>query len=234
MYAISLLLDPATSSLSLHPLLFLSPTDSSLLLLGATGTTPIDRFHIILNTAGIKPIELLQRWWTLVSAGYLHGGILHIFFNMMALRNLAPIVVREYGIYRMFIIYSLGNIFGFWISYLFGVSLTIGASTGIFGLVGALLYYGKSRGGVYGMTIYRQLGTWVVIFLIIGFLVPVINNWGHGGGLLAGGVFGFLLGYQERRKETFFHKAFSGVCVVLTILILLWAIVTGVYYQLAA
>ena len=153
MYAISLLLFANASSLSLNPLFFLSPTDTSLLLLGATGTAPIDKFQLILQTTGIKPIEILSRWWTLVSAGYLHGGILHIAFNMMALRNLAPIVVREFGVYRMFSIYSFSNVIGFLVSYLAGVPLTIGASAGIFGLVGALLYYGRSRGGVYGTAI---------------------------------------------------------------------------------
>ena len=233
MYVISLLLFANSTSLSLNPLLFLSPSDTSLLLLGATGTAPINRFQLILQATGIHPIEILSRWWTLVSAGYLHGGILHIAFNMLALRNLAPLVAREFGVYRMFIIYSISNVIGFWVSYLAGVSLTIGASTGILGLVGALLYFGRSRGGVYGTAIYKQLGVWVVIIFVIGFMVPVINNWGHGGGLVAGAVLGILLGYEDKKKETYLHKAIAGVCAVVTVLILVWAVSTGVYYRLA-
>ena len=233
MYVISLLLFANSTSLSLNPLLFLSPSDTSLLLLGATGTAPINRFQLILQATGIHPIEILSRWWTLVSAGYLHGGILHIAFNMLALRNLAPLVAREFGVYRMFIIYSISNVIGFWVSYLAGVSLTIGASTGILGLVGALLYFGRSRGGVYGTAIYKQLGVWVAIIFVIGFMVPVINNWGHGGGLVAGAVLGILLGYEDKKKETYLHKAIAGVCAVVTVLILVWAVSTGVYYRLA-
>ena len=233
MYAISLLLFANASSLSLNPLRFLSPTDTSLLLLGATGTAPINKFQLILQTTGIKPIEILSRWWTLVSAGYLHGGILHIAFNMMALRNLAPLVVREFGVYRMFSIYSFSNVIGFLVSYLAGVPLTIGASTGIFGLVGALLYFGKSRGGVYGTAIYKQLGVWVVVLFVIGFIVPVINNWGHAGGLLAGAVSGFVLSYQDRKKEKYHHKSLAAVWVAVTVLVLAWAVFTGVYYRLA-
>jgi rhomboid protease GluP len=201
----------------MHPLTFLSPSDSSLLLLGATGTIPIDRFH---------------RWWTLISAGYLHGGIIHIFFNMAAFRQLALLVSREYGVYRMLLFYTLGSIIGFWVSYIAGVHLTIGASAGVCGLVGALLYYGKSRGGVYGRTLYKQISGWVVFLFIFGLLVPGINNWGHGGGILAGIILGLLLGYQERKKENLLHKGLAGACAVLTLLVLAWAILTAVIYRL--
>jgi rhomboid protease GluP len=217
LYILSLLLNPTALSLSMHPLTFLSPSDTSLLLLGATGTIPIDRFH---------------RWWTLISAGYLHGGILHIFFNMAAFRQLALLVSREYGPYRMVLFYTLGSIIGFWVSYIAGVPLTIGASAGVCGLVGALLYYGKSRGGVYGRTLYKQISGWVVFLFIFGLLVPSINNWGHGGGILAGIILGLLLGYQERKKENLLHKGLAGVCAVLTLLVLAWAILTAVIYRL--
>src|SRR4030042_5789870 len=116
LYILSLLLNIRGSSISLNPLTMLSPDSSSLLLLGATGTYPI-------NTYG--------RWWTLVSANYLHGGILHILFNMFALRQIGALVIEEYGTYRMFIIYTLGGIAGFLLSYLVGVPLTIGASAAI-------------------------------------------------------------------------------------------------------
>ena len=78
-----------------------------------------------------------HRFWTLVSANYLHGSILHIFFNMAALRQLGLLVAREYGVYRMFIIYTLGGIIGFFISYLASVSWTIGASAAVCSLAGS-------------------------------------------------------------------------------------------------
>ncbi len=215
MYILSILLNPRHTGLSLNPLTFLSPSDTSLMLLGATGTVPIDRYH---------------RLWTLVSASFLHGGILHIFFNMAAFRQLAPLVNREFGVYRMFAIYTLGGIIGFWVSYLAGVAFTIGASASVCGLVGAVLYYGKSRGGIYGKNLYKQVATWVVFLFIFGLVVPGINNWGHGGGILAGIVFGYLLGYQEKKKENFFHKILAGACLIGTFLVLIWAVSTSVYY----
>jgi rhomboid protease GluP len=186
-------------------------------LLGATGAVPIGRLH---------------QYWTLIAASYLHGGILHIFFNMAAFRQLATLVSREFGIYRMFIIYTFGGVVGFLMSYLFNVAWTIGASAGVCGLLGALLYYGKSRGGVYGRSIYKQLSAWVVFLFIFGFVVPGINNWGHGGGILAGLILGFLFGYQEKKKENLLHKSLSGVCAVATVLVLAWAVISAVLYRL--
>jgi rhomboid protease GluP len=216
MFALSLLFNPKAMGMNLNPFTFLAPSDRTLLLLGATGTIPI---------------EQLGRWWTLVSANYLHGSILHIFFNMVALRQLAPLVIGEYGARRMLVIYTVGGIIGFWISYMAGVRLTIGASAAVCALIGSLLFYGRSRGGLYGSMIYRQIGGWALGIFFFGLLVPGINNWGHGGGMLAGALLGFLLGYQEKRRESSLHRMLSGGVMVLTICVLGWAVLSGAYYS---
>jgi rhomboid protease GluP len=215
MFAFSLLLSARSTSFALNPLSFLSPDNRSLLLLGASGYIPIVRLH---------------RWWSLVSANYLHGSILHIFFNMFALRQLGPLVLHEYGNSRMIIIYTLSGVFGFFISYLARVPLTIGASAAVCGLIGAALYFGKSRGGIYGQTVYRQIGGWAIGIFMFGFLVPAINNWAHGGGMLAGAVLGFLLGYQEKRRESHGQKIAALCCVGITGLVLLWAIFSSFFF----
>ena len=114
---------------------FLSPGQASLMLLGATGTYQIDHFG---------------RFWTVISANYVHGGILNLIFNLMALKQIAPLTSEEYGSARMFSIYTLGGVIGYMVSYMAGVSFTIGASAAVCALIGAMLYYGKSRGGAYG------------------------------------------------------------------------------------
>jgi rhomboid protease GluP len=217
MYVLSLLISARSTNLSVNPFFFLSPDNRSLLLLGASGYIPIERLH---------------RWWSLISANYLHGSVMHIFFNMIALRQLGPLVLQEYGNYRMFIIYTLSGAAGFFISYLAGVTFTIGASAAVCGLIGAALYFGKSRGGVYGQTIYRQIGGWAIGIFMFGFLVPSINNWAHGGGMLAGVALGFLLGYKERSREKYGHKIGALFCVIITALILLWAIFSSLYLLL--
>ncbi len=217
MYIITLLFNPGFKHFSFNPLSMLAPDNRSLLLLGATGTIPIDRMH---------------RWWSLIAANYLHGGILHIFFNMMALRQIAPLINREYGAYRMFAIYTLGGVAGFAASYLAGVSLTIGASAAVCALIGAALYYGKSRGGLYGQAIYRQIGGWAIGLFVFGFIVPGINNWGHGGGIIGGVLLGFGLGYNEKTKEHFYHKLIAGICMAITLITLGWAVISGCYYKM--
>jgi rhomboid protease GluP len=216
-YLISLLFYPWSSGFSMNPLTLFSPSGKSLLMLGATGTIPIDRFH---------------RWWTLISANYLHGGILHILFNMIAFRQIAPLVIREYGAHRMVALYTLSGVLGFLVSYLAGVAFTIGASGAVCGLIGASLYYGKSRGGIYGQAIYKQIGAWALGIFIFGLLMPGINNWGHGGGIAAGVILGFLLGYQEKRREGLLHRMLAGCCVGLTLVILIWAIASAASYRI--
>jgi len=216
-YILALLLNPRGLGLSANPLAFLAPSNHSLLLLGATGTLPIDRLH---------------GWWTLLAASYLHGGLLHIIFNMLALRQLGIFVLNEYGLYRFFTIYTLTGIAGFYLSYLAGVPLTIGASASVCGLIGATLYYGKSRGGIYGEVIYRQVMGWVVGLMLFGFMIPGINNWGHGGGIASGILLGFLLGYREKRRENQIHRVLAISCIVLTAGVLLWAAGQSIYYSL--
>jgi rhomboid protease GluP len=216
LYLISLLIYPWSSGRTLNPFALLSPSNNGLLLLGATGTIPIDR---------------LGRWWTLISANYLHGGIFHILFNMIAFRQIAPLIIQEYGASRLLILYTLSGVTGFFVSYLAGIPLTIGASAAVCGLIGAALYYGKSRGGLYGQTVFKQIGGWALGIFIFGLLMPGINNWGHGGGILSGALFGMLLGYGERVKERLFHKIIAGACIIITILILVWAVGTGIYYR---
>jgi rhomboid protease GluP len=218
MFVASLVLGPRQFDLSSNPLSLLSPDNRSLLLLGASGTIPLGRLH---------------RWWTILSANYLHGGVLHLLFNMVALNQIGFLIIQEYGSYRMFAIYTLSGIFGFLISYLAGIPITIGASAAVCGLIGAAIYYGKSRGGSYGYTIYRQVGGWAVTIFLFGLLVPGVDNWAHGGGMAAGAALGFLLGYRERKRENLFHKSLSGACLGLTVLVLCWALASGTYYYLS-
>jgi rhomboid protease GluP len=215
LFVLAILLSPSGLRLSANPLTFLSPSSESLILLGASGTLPIER---------------LGRWWTLVAAGYLHGGLLHIFFNMAALRQLALLIIREYGIYRMFTIYTLGALAGFYASYLAGVPLTIGASAGLCALVGAALCYGKRRGGIYGQQVYRQTAGWIVGLVLIG-LLPGIDNWAHGGGLIAGAAVSLVVGFSEHRPETLWHRLLGGALMAATVLILAWAVISALYYR---
>lgn len=205
-YLLALLL---SAKLDFNGALHLAPGRNSLFMLGATGTFPIDRYG---------------RIWSLITANYLHGGLLHLLFNMMALRQLAVWVAVEYGTSRMIILYTGGGIAGYLMSYVAGVPFTIGASAAVCSLIGALLYYGKSRGGAYGTSVYREVGGWAVGLFLFGFIVPGINNWAHGGGMLGGILLGMVLGYQEKRADHPADQLMAVACTAITLLALGWAL----------
>jgi len=213
-FVISLIYSGRDMVMSINPFYALTPSMDILTFLGASGTIPIGHF---------------QAWWSLITANWLHGSLLHIIFNMLALRTVAPLVIHEFGLFRMFSIYTISGAAGFYLSYLGNVPLTIGASSGLCGLIGALLYFGKSRGGDWGQRVYKQTSGWIVSLLLFGFLIPKINNWGHGGGLLGGIFLGWALGYNDKRKEGRLDRVLSLILMLLTALLLLRSAVQGFF-----
>jgi rhomboid protease GluP len=77
------------------------------------------------------------------------------------------------------------------------------------------------------------VGGWVIGLFIFGLLIPGINNWGHGGGLIGGALLGVAMGYHEKKKENITHKMLAQVIVAVTSLILAWAIITGLIFRIA-
>jgi len=208
-FVLSLLLDPGGILSGGGMFGILAPSNQSLFLLGATGTIPVIQY---------------SRFWTLISASFLHGGILHIVFNMMALYQLGPFILREFGFYRFINLYILTGVAGFTTSVLFGVPFTIGASASICGLIGAILYYGKSRSGYYGQAIFKQAMGWVAGLVVFGLIIGGINNWAHGGGILAGILLGLGMGYNENKPESAWIKLLAYACIIITAAILIWSI----------
>jgi len=201
LYAVSLLIDLAGMFQMRDPLSFLGPSGNSVLILGATGTYPLQ----------------LGRWWTLITAIYLHGSILHIIFNLLWIRQIGPMVEDLFGTSRLIIIFTVSGILGFILSTMQGTPLTIGASGSIFGLLGALIYYGRARGGMFRAVIYPQIMTWAVVLFIYGFLAPRVDNFAHLGGFIGGYLAANLFGYEERKPENLTHKTLAALSIVLTI-----------------
>ncbi len=210
LYVISLLL-AAPSLFSGSILGILSVNSKSLALLGATGSYAVDgRF-----------------WWTLITAVYLHGSLLHIVFNVLWIRQLGVAVEELFGISRSFLIFTISGVTGFVVSNYMGVPFTIGASGSIFGLLGALIYYGRKRGGAFGTAIFRQMGQWAIVMFIFGFLFPGINNYAHAGGFVGGYLAAAALGFIESKRETHVHLIAAFVAVCLTLLAFLLALING-------
>lgn len=147
---------------------------------------------------GAKVNEAIRagQWWRLLTPALLHGSVLHIAFNMMALRSLGPSLERHYGHGRFLALYLLGAFGGNVLSFLLSDGASVGASTAIFGLFAAEAVFLYVNGRLFGPAArhaLRQMGGLLVINLLIS-LSPGIDMWGHLGGLLAGGGFALLAG----------------------------------------
>ena len=136
-------------------------------------------------------------WWTLLTANYLHGSLLHIFFNLMWIRELGPLVVDYFGQARAFVIFTIGGVVGFLVSNLASGNPTIGASAAIFGLLAALIVYGRRTGST---MLASQVWTWAGLMFVMGFIMPSVNNWAHAGGFAGGWVAASALktGHEQR------------------------------------
>jgi rhomboid protease GluP len=186
---------------------FMAPPVDTLYVFGASGAVPI--YH--------------GRWWTPLSATWLHAGLLHIFFNMMWVNNLSPAVAHLYGPSRAIIIFVVAGVSGFVASsliafvfpfgtlpwFLAGARLTVGASASIFGLLGALMYY-QRRGPT--LLIGSQAKMFAIIMLVFGLVMPGIDNWAHLGGL--GGGFLVSMWLDPLKPERLDHTVAALLCLV--------------------
>lgn len=134
------------------------------------------------------------QYYRLITAAFLHGGILHIFFNMSALNIIGREVEAVYGGKKFLIIYFISALGGNVFSYLFKPnSISVGASGAIFGLLGAMLVFGikerKNIGKGYVKNILETIG----LNVIIGITIPNIDNFAHMGGLFIGALISFIL-----------------------------------------
>ncbi len=197
---------------------FLSPSLEGLFLFGASGAVPVFGFG---------------RWWTVLSAAWLHGGVLHILFNMMWVRDLAPPTARLYGPGRTVIIYTAASVAGFLASsaagaflpaipFLRGAGFTVGASAPVFGLIGALLHYGRRGGSSY---IGQQAKSLAIAMLVFGFILPGVDNWAHLGGLAGGWLAAKAL--DPLKPERGDHVLAAFVCLGASLVAILASVFEG-------
>ncbi len=198
-YVLTLLYDP--SGIGRSGMSILAPSNVSLFMFGASGALPVFMY---------------DRWWTVLSAAWLHGGVLHILFNLLWVRQLGPVTAEVYGPSRLVIIYTVASITGFGLSSMLGTALTLGASASLFGLFGALVWAGHRTGHT---ELGRQALMFAVIILIFGFFFPHIDNFAHIGGFIGGLLVGMLL--DPLKQETFGTLVVALICLLLSVLSIL-------------
>lgn len=194
---------------------------------------PSSRALLLLGASGSYPVFELGHWWTVLTAGWLHGGLLHIFFNLMWIRQLAPSIAELYGPGKMTIIYTVAGVVGFAFTslagryigslpFLGGAQLSVGASAPIFGLLGALVYYGNRTGSSHA----RQMGLQYALFMgIFGLISPGVDNQAHLGGFVGGYLAGLVL--DPLKPERVDHLVAACACLVVTLVALIASVVTA-------
>jgi len=151
------------------------------------------------------PRAILEgRWYLLVTAIFLHGGFLHIIFNLLWVRDLGTQAEALLSPKVMFLVFVLtgaaGNLLAvFWpviansIGFRTQFAPVVGASGAVFGLMGVIMSFAPRGAGYMGLGLSRQMGKWALVMIALGFLMPGISNTAHIGGFISGWLLGKII-----------------------------------------
>ena len=166
------------------------------------------------------------QYYRLLTGIFLHGGILHLLFNCYALYVIGSQVENFLGRIKFAIIYLVAGISGALFSVIFGGNFaSIGASGAIFGLMGALVYFGYHYRVYLGTVIKSQIIPLIVLNLLLGFCMPGIDNFAHIGGLIGGTLMSIALGVKD--KSSWFERMNGWI---ITIIFLAFSIYMAFFY----
>lgn len=207
LYLLSLLVSGNQLQVAGGGLNFLMPSQGALFLFGMSGAVPV---------------YVVGHWWTLLSASWLHGSLLHIVFNMMWVRDIGPAMADIIGPSRTVIIYTVAGVCGFFVSSTAGVPFTMGASASVFGLLGALVHYGRKSGS---SLVRGQAIQYAVILFIFGFFMRGVDNFAHAGGFAGGYLMSAFFNPLTRERGD--HLIVAIVCLAATLLAVVASVLTG-------
>ena len=177
-----------------------------------------------------------HEWWRVVTAMFLHGGLLHIGFNMMGLMQFGPALEELYGSAKYLFLYVFTGAFGFLVSVWTG-HFSVGASGALLGLVGAMLAVTSKRGGSFMRELRSRLITSVVILFVAGYMGFLgMDNAAHMGGFVAGFGIGKVFADRQpmnsREKQVAYALGWlAGVVVVVSFVMMVLHFPEGVPWQ---
>lgn len=140
-------------------------------------------------------------YYRLITGIFMHGGILHLLFNMYALYIIGMQLESFVGKAKYLTIYLLSGLAGSMLSIFFSSGYSVGASGAIFGLMGALLYFGYHYRAYLGTTLKSQIIPLIVLNLLLGFTMSGIDNWAHIGGLIGGVLATMAVGIKYKSTK---------------------------------
>jgi rhomboid protease GluP len=180
-----------------------------------------------------------HQWWRLVTAGFLHGGIVHIFMNGWVLLDLGAQIEVVFGQARLIAFYVLTSVCGYVFSMAWSLfsaepgmlsPVSVGASAALFGFIGAMIALGVANPSSMGRMIRTLYTKWAIYGLAYGFLPVVLgfvgihlpialDNAAHIGGLACGFGVGYVAGipaHSTHLRERFW-QIMAGACILLTL-----------------
>ena len=140
--------------------------------------------------------------WRLISAAFLHVSLIHLLVNMYSLVIIGTQVETFIGKFKFLFVYLISAICGNLLSLIFNEAniVSVGASGAIFGLMGALLYFGYHYRLYLSEAIKTQIIPVIVLNLLLGFMVNGVDNAAHIGGLIGGYLASMAIGIENKSK----------------------------------
>jgi len=167
----------------------------------APGGSEVQAQVLVRLGAKFGPLILAGEWWRLVTAIFLHAGLLHIGMNLWCLFDLGPTVESLFSTPKFIVLYLATGVAGFMLSMWWSpYGLSVGASGAILGLVGILIGASYHHGHL-GKEYRSQLWRWVIYIFLFGLLSAVfgfgLDNAAHIGGLASGAALGYFISEGE-------------------------------------
>ncbi len=182
--------------------------------------TLVDAATSTLTKLGANNIQYLQNKevWRLITYMFLHGSLLHLLVNMYSLYIIGSQIETYYGKAKFIIIYLVSGICGGLLSAIGigGGTISVGASGAIFGLLGALAYFGYHYRLFLGNVLKNQIIPVICLNLLIGFMLPGIDNFCHIGGLISGIFIAMALGVDGKTKKS--ERINGSICLTIFII----------------
>ncbi|MFD2637442.1 rhomboid family intramembrane serine protease [Piscibacillus salipiscarius] len=188
-------------------------------------------FMFVENSGGSTNVENLVKWgakfnpfiaqgeyWRIITSMFLHIGLIHLLMNMIALYYLGEVTEKIYGTKRFLVIYFIAGIFGSIASFATNDSVSAGASGAIFGLFGALLFFGMHYRDIFFKTMGVNLMVVIGINIVFGLSVPQIDNGAHIGGLVGGFIASQIVHLPQKKSPLL--QVISGIAAIIIIGIL--------------
>jgi rhomboid protease GluP len=179
------------------------------------------RYLVIAGAKDRNAILYMGQWYRLVTAGFFHGGFMHIFFNSWALLSVGSEVETVFGTARFLVFYFVANVCGFLASLYWTPNPSLGASAALFGLIGVMVALGTMAKSAMGDAIRSHYLTWAGYGVIMAVLMPGIDNAAHVGGFIGGFGIAWLSGIPGRIMPSWRDNLWRGLAVLCGILTLL-------------